>query len=102
MNESNNQGMTSAQARKLEYSIIGFCVLAIVFIFQPFSQMLFSVGCVSVVLGGLAFNLVPYCKPGTTRRDIAKAGMTVVIVFVVVVILALVTTWAYGIYLQAK
>ena len=59
-------------------------------------------GCVGVVLGGLAFNLVPFCKPGAKGRDIAKIAMIVAIIFVVVVILALAAAWAYGIYLQAK
>ncbi|MGH6960283.1 MAG: hypothetical protein ACREE7_07365, partial [Dongiaceae bacterium] len=52
-------GMTAAQARRIEYAIIGLCVAALVFVFQPFSQTLFSVGAGLVVLGGLAFNLVP-------------------------------------------
>ena len=58
-----NSGMTRRQARTVEYSIIGLCIVAMVMIFQPFSLTLFSVGAGLVVLAGLAFNLVPFCRP---------------------------------------
>jgi len=100
---SNNveQGMSARQARRLEFIIIGASLLALAFIFQPFSQTLFSIGCVGVVIGGLAFNLVPHCVPGNSFRNVTKTGLIVVIIFVVVVILALASAWLYGIYLKA-
>jgi hypothetical protein len=100
MNENIEQGMTAAQAKRLEFSIIGVSLLALAFIFQPFSQVLFSVGCVGVVVGGLAFNLVPHCVAGKTYKDVAKIGLIVTLIFVVVVILALASAWAYGVYLK--
>lgn len=94
-------GMTASQAKRVEYGIIGCCVLAMVLIFQPFSHMLFSVGCIGVVIGGLAFNLVPHCKAGTSRRALLRVAMVVGLIFVVVVALALASAWAYGIYLKS-
>lgn len=101
MSSTDQQGMTARQARRLEYSIIGICVLAMAFIFQPFSQTLFTVGCIGVVVGGLAFNLVPFCVPGTTYKKVLKILLTVLIIFVVVVLLALGSAWLYGLYLKA-
>ena len=55
-----------------------------------------------VVVGGLAFNLVPLCQPGRPLRDIGKAALVILIVFVVVLLLALASAWLYGVYLQAQ
>ena len=95
------QGISARQAQRLEYGIIGICVLALGFIFQPFSQLLFSIGCVGVVVGGLAFNLVPFCKAGTSPGKIAKVALIVVVVFVIAVLLALGSAWLYGVYLES-
>jgi hypothetical protein len=101
MKENVQTGMTAAQARRLEYGIIGACLLALGFIFQPFSQTLFSIGCVGVVVGGLAFNLVPFCVAGTSGHKVLRIALIVAVVFVVVVLLALGSAWLYGVYLRA-
>lgn len=101
MSVANQQGITAGQARRLEYTIIGTCLLAMAFIFQPFSQILFTVGCIGVVVGGLAFNLVPFCVPGTTYKKLLRVALTVLIVFVVAVLLALGSALLYGVYLRA-
>ena len=93
--------MSTAQAKRLEYAIIGSSLLALAFIFQPFSLLLFTIGCVGVVVAGLAFNLVPACVRGNSYRNVAKLGMTVVIIFCVVIVLALASAWLYGVYLKA-
>ena len=59
-------------------------------------------GCVLVVVGGLAFNLVPLCQPGRPPRDLWKAALVILIVFVVVLALALGSAWLYGLYLKAQ
>ena len=92
--------MSEAQARTAEGLIIALCLLALFAIFQPFSLTLFSIGCGLVVLGGLAFNLVPLCQPGRPARDLWKAAVVIAIVFVVVLLLALGSAWLYGVYLQ--
>jgi len=94
--------MSAAQAGTIEALIIALCLLALFAIFQPFSLGLFSLGCVLVVVGGLAFNLVPLCQPGRPFRDIGKAALVILIVFVVVLLLALASAWLYGLYLQAQ
>ena len=102
MSEGRAGGMSVAQAWTIEALIIGLCLLALFAIFQPFSLGLFSLGCVLVVLGGLAFNLVPLCQPGRPLRDVGKAALVILIVFVVVLLLALASAWLYGVYLQAQ
>ena len=101
MSTNAEQTLTATQARRLEYGIIGLCVVAMACIFQPFSQLLFSIGCIGVVVGGLIFNLMPSCVAGSSYKKIAKTGLIVVIVFIFVVILALTSAWLYGIYLRA-
>jgi hypothetical protein len=102
MSEGRAVGMSQAQARTAEGLIIALCLFALFAIFQPFSLALFSIGCGLVVLGGLAFNLVPFCQPGRPARELWKAALVVVIVFVVVVLLALGSAWLYGVYLAAQ
>ena len=53
MSESTNQGFSKAQAKRWEYGIIGFCILSMAFIFQPFSQTLFFYGVCGRRIGGL-------------------------------------------------
>ena len=57
---ANPQGMSEFQARTLRQIILGVCLLSLVFIFQPFSLTLYTIGAGTVVLGGLAFNLIPF------------------------------------------
>ena len=95
-----NSGMTRRQARTVEYSIIGLCIVAMVMIFQPFSQTLFSVGAGLVVLAGLAFNLVPFCRPGVPVAKLAKVGLIVLGVLVTVMAVAIGAAYLYGVYLQ--
>ena len=101
MSDNTENVLTAAQARRLEYGIIGLCVAALVFIFQPFSQLLFSLGCVGVVVGGLTFNLMPFCVAGSSYKMIAKVALIVAIIFVIVVMLALLSAWLYGVYLRS-
>ena len=92
-------GMTARQARVTERSIIGLCILAILMIFQPYWMPLFSVGAGLVVLGGLAFNLVPLCRPGMPVRGLAKAALIVLIVFAIALAIAIGFVELYKIYL---
>ncbi len=94
------QGMTAAQARRVEYGIIGLCITALVMIFQPFSLTLFGVGAALVVLGGLAFNLVPLCRPGVPAARLLKAGGIVLLILLVVAGIAITAAHLYGLYLQ--
>ena len=94
------EGMGRATARGIEYGIIALCVVALVFIFQPFSLTLFGIGAALVVLGGLSFNLVPFCRPGAPLKGVVRAGVVVLVILLVVAAIAMATSWAYVWYLQ--
>jgi hypothetical protein len=70
-------------------------------VFQPFSLTLFTVGAALVVLMGLAFNLVPLCRPGRPIRSLVMAVIVIAVIFVVVTALALGSAVLYSIYLSA-
>ncbi|MGF1474219.1 MAG: hypothetical protein ACFB6S_01485 [Geminicoccaceae bacterium] len=93
------RGMTRAQAKTIEWAIILLCVASLVMIFQPFSIQLFSIGCVTVVIGGLTFNLVPFCREGVPFRVLGRVLMIVAIVLICAVLLGVVAAYAYVAYL---
>lgn len=93
------QGMTGKQAKRLELGIIALCLLALVMIFQPFSKLLFGIGAVLVVVGGLAFNLVPMCVAGNKLSSVVRTAGIVLLVFFVVTLLSIGSAHLYGIYL---
>jgi hypothetical protein len=101
-NDANREVLTAQQARTVEWSIIGLCILALVLIFQPFWLPLYSIGAGLVVLGGLAFNLVPLCRPGVPRRSLINAGVMVLVLLLVVAALAIGSAYLYGVYLRSQ
>lgn len=96
-----DHGMSPATAKGIERAIIALCVLALVFVFQPFSHPLSSVGMALVVVGGLAFNLVPLCEPGRPLRQVLRAALIVLLVLAVAVVLAIASAYLYGVYLTS-
>lgn len=97
--KAQNAGMSAATAKRAELAIIALCIGAVVMIFQPFSSTVFTAGCILVVVGGLAFNLVPLCTPGRTVAALIKGAGVVLAVFAVVIALALGSAYLYGLYL---
>ncbi len=95
-------GLTARQARRVEFGIIGLCIAALVMIFQPFSLTLFGIGAALVVLGGLAFNLVPLCRPGVRASSLVKAGGIVLLILLVIAGIAISAAHLSGIYLQSQ
>ncbi len=91
-------GMSPRTAGLIEFTIIGLCILSLVMIFQPFSLLLFTIGCVLVVFGALAFNLVPLAVPGVPLRSVVTAGVIVLVLLVVIAGLAILAAWLYGVY----
>lgn len=91
--------MTALQAKVLEHSIIFLCVASIVMIFQPWSMQLFSIGCILVVVGALLFNLVPFCRPGVSGKQLGKVVLIVLVVLVVAALLGIGTAFMYVEYL---
>ena len=96
-----NRGMSAATARTIEYAIIALCVVSLVLIFQPFSLTLSGIGAGLVVLGGLAFNLIPHCRPGVPGRWLVKVALIVLALLVAVFVLAVGTSHLYAWYLEA-
>lgn len=92
-------GMSAATAKTIERSIILLCIVALAMIFQPFSKLLYSVGAGLVVLGGLAFNLVPACVPGQPLSRVLRIALIVLIVLIVMVGVAIGSAHLYGVYL---
>jgi hypothetical protein len=99
---SGHTGLTARQAWIVEWSIIGLCIVALVLVFQPFWLPLYSVGAGLVVLGGLAFNLVPLCRPGVPARTLVRAGLIVLVLLLVVAALAIGAAYLYGVYLKSQ
>ncbi len=95
-------GMSARQARRIERSIIALCVLSLALIFQPFSLRLFGVGSLLVVVAGLAFNLVPLCRPGVPARSVLRAAAIVLAVLLGVFALAIASAHLYALYLQSR
>ncbi len=96
------KAMGKTLARRIEYSIIGLCLIALVLIFQPFAKIGFSIGCVLVVIGGLAFNLVPMCQPEKSLKALFKSAVIVLVIFAVVIGFALGSATLYGVYLGSR
>ena len=92
--------MTASQAKIAERLIIGLCVLSILAIFQPFSLTLFSIGCVTVVVGALAFNLVPFCREGVPVKTLARISIIILIILVIAASLGIGTAFLYVEYLE--
>ena len=92
-----SQGMTRAGARRLEYAIIALGIVALLLIFQPFSPVLYGVGCGLVVLAGLVNNLLPLCQPGTSMRSVLNAALVIMLVFCVVMLLSIAAAHLYGV-----
>jgi hypothetical protein len=94
-------GMSPATARTIEYAIIALCVISLLMIFQPFSLTLYGIGAGLVVLGGLAFNLIPHCRPGVPLRWLVTVILIVLALLIVVFVLAVGTSYLYAWYLEA-
>jgi hypothetical protein len=92
------QGMSARTAAAIENTIIGIALLSLVLIFQPFSLALYSLGCGLVVFAALAFNLVPLCEKGRPLKSLANAGVIVIVLLFVIVGLAILSAWLYGVY----
>lgn len=91
-------GMSPAAARRLEYTVIGLGVLALVMIFQPFNILLFTIGCILVVLAGLANNLLPLAQPGVPGRSVVTVAMVIAMIFCIVLLVAIFAAYLYGVY----
>ncbi len=92
-------GMTRGQARAIEYTIIGLAVASVLMIFQPFSLTLFSWGCGLVVVAGLSFNLIPFCRAGVPFRMLGRVVLIVLVILTIAAVLGIATANLYVWYL---
>ena len=92
--------MTASQAKWTERIIVSFCVLSVLAIFQPFSIRIFSVGCVTVVVSALAFNLVPHCREGVPARALVKVTIIILVILGTAAAMGVGTAFAYVEYLE--
>jgi hypothetical protein len=90
-------GMSAITARKLEYSIIGLGVVALVMIFQPFSITLFTTGAMLVVIAGLINNLLPLAQPGVPARSVVTVAMVVAMIFCIMLLVAIFAAYLFGV-----
>lgn len=99
---ADGEGMSAATARTIEYAIIALCLLSLIMIFQPFSLTLYGIGAGLVVLGGLAFNLIPHARPGVPLRWLVTVALIVLAILVAAFLLAVGTSYLYAWYLEAS
>ena len=81
--------MSRRTARLIVIAIIGLCLLALVFIFQPVYRPLYSAGCVMVVVGGLLFNLIPFANTQNPVRRVVRVAAIVGAILIAAVFIAL-------------
>ena len=81
--------MSRRTANLIVLAIIALCLLALIFIFQPVWQPLYSAGCVMVVAGGLIFNLVPFANTRNPVRRVLRVGLIVAAILFVAVLIAI-------------
>jgi hypothetical protein len=92
--------LSARGAYTLEMTIVIASILALMMIFQPFSLALFTIGAAAVVIVGLAFNLVPLCRPGVPVRSLVKGTVAIVVIFAIVTALSLASAELYAFYIS--
>lgn len=97
MSSDTGSNLNKESALRLEFSIIGLGIVALLMIFQPFSLIVFSFGCGFVVLAALANNLLPLAEPGTPWRKIAFAAAVVALIFCTALLVAITAAHLYGV-----
>jgi hypothetical protein len=101
MKDETSPGISHDLAIKLEYSIIGLGIFALVLIFQPFSVTLFAIGGGLVVLAGLINNLLPMVRPGVRLSSILTVAMVVAMIFCIVLLISIGAAHLYGAFFLA-
>ena len=101
MIENKKLGLSKNQAKRVEMTIVIFCVISLICIFQPFSILLYGIACVCVVIGGLMFNLVPLCQEGVQVKQLIKIAIIIFVIFIIIALIAIGSAHLYGIYLES-
>ena len=77
------RNMSPRTARLVVSAVITVCLLALLFIFQPFVKELYTAGCIMVVIGGLTFNVVPFAN---THNSLGRVLRVLAIVLAILII----------------
>ena len=77
------RNMSPRTARLVVSAVITVCLLALLFIFQPFVKELYTAGCIMVVIGGLTFNVVPFAN---TQNSLGRVLRVLSIVLAILII----------------
>lgn len=77
------RNMSPRMARLVVTLVIAICLLALLFIFQPYFKPLYTAGCIMVVIGGLTFNVVPFAN---TRNSLGRVLRVLAIVLAILII----------------
>jgi len=77
------RNMSPRTARLVVSAVISVCLLALLFIFQPFVKELYTAGCIMVVIGGLTFNVVPFAN---TQNSLGRVLRVLAIVLAILII----------------
>ena len=94
--------LTAKSARFWRGVVLVMSIGSLLMVFQPFSMSIFAAGCVLAFIAALVFNLMPFLQAGGTWKQVRKAALIILIVFVVIFALAILATYGYVLYLQAK
>jgi hypothetical protein len=98
MSNEPQTGMSARTALRLELSIIGLGIFALILIFQPFSLTVFAIGSGLVVLAGLVNNLLPLAQPGVPVRSVVVVALVVAMIFCIVLLVSICAAHLYGVF----
>ena len=93
---------TAKSARMWRGVILTMSIGSLAMVFQPFSMTFFAFGCVLAFVSALFFNLMPFLQAGGEIHQVGRAAVIILIAFVVMFVLAILATYGYVLYLQAK
>ena len=94
--------LTAKTARFLRGVVLTMSIASLFMVFQPFSMAVFAAGSILAFVAALVFNLMPFLQAGSTWQQVRKAALIILIAFVVIFALAILATYGYVLYLQAK
>lgn len=94
--------LSAKSARFWRGVVLTLSISSLLMVFQPFSMSVFAAGCILAFVAALVFNLMPFLQAGGSWKQVRKASLIILIVFVVLFAVANLATYGYVLYLQAK
>ncbi len=93
--------MTDRSAATARGIILAMSLGSLVAVFQPFSHLLFQIGCVTAFVSAIVFNMMPFLTAGKSWRSLRQPAVTILTVLGVLIGLAVLSAWGYVLYLQS-